>query len=93
MSIASLIEALFKLHINAKNSGKSFYYKNIISVLSHPLIKKVLNPDALIEQILKINFIYINRSIFANLSEKLSVKTELIDFLFDDWGNDAKCCS
>ncbi len=87
MSISSLIETLFKLHTNTKNNA--FYYKNVIAVLNHPLIKKIVSTDQITNLILKHNYIFFNKSTFLKLTKKLAINAENISFLFDDWQNNA----
>lgn len=84
MTISSLLENLFSLHTNSKNKD-SFYYKNVVSILNHPLIKLIVNTSKTIDEIFKNNFIYINANRLISLNEDL----KKIDFLFCNWKDSA----
>ncbi len=85
MPLASLFERLFKIH---KVSGNSFYYKDIVSVLTHQFIRPLLIVDKhdfgieITQYINKNNIVYLN----TNTLVEIAPKTEsLLKLLFADW--------
>lgn len=88
MSVSSVLESIFKLH-TTKNSGGSFYYKNIIQLLSYPGFSKILNGKKIINEILKNNFIYLNSTLIRKLVARLQLEFNGIAFLFENWNNSA----
>ncbi|MCG9973174.1 PD-(D/E)XK nuclease family protein [Christiangramia crocea] len=58
--INSLFESLFQIHIN---KSENYYYKDIISIISHPSLSPILNhnAEALIDRIHSENLIYLNQ--------------------------------
>ena len=89
MSVTSLIENVFKLHSNSKNSGESFYYKSIVNVLNHSSFNQIQSGKEIIDEILKNNFIYLNEGLIKRLAEKLEINLDTIEFLFENWQNSA----
>ena len=82
-STASLFDNLLKLHSENK---KSFYYKNLISILSHELIAPLLSN--LEGDICKI--ITQNNIVYANLKTLIKYNksnTEIFSLLFEGWDN------
>ena len=88
MPIISLIESFFKLHNDLKNSNGSFYYKHVLSILNHSLIKGILETDELVNQILKNNFVYLKKMSIQKLMHYTSINLNSILFLFDDMQDD-----
>jgi ATP-dependent helicase/nuclease subunit B len=85
--LASLFDQLFALH---KDSGTSFYYKNVIAVLSHQFIRPLFINEKrdLAEGI--IENIHVNNLVFLTPADliKLEPKKEgLITLLFNSWKN------
>lgn len=83
--LASLFESLFNLH---KNPSKSFYYKEVINIISHPFIRPLFYGDAtdyasvIIETIQTNNIIYLNEVRLKEIANKCH---HIIDVLFTDW--------
>ena len=84
-SVSSLFYKLFKLHTKARST---FYYKEIISLLTHELIKPLFDyqgvnySDLIIEKINKENIVNIKLEFLINNSE---FHKELIILLFKNW--------
>ena len=82
-STASLFDNLLKLHSDNK---KSYYYKNIISILSHELITPLLNTSE--GDICKI--IHTNNIVYSNLNTLIKINKsnrEILELLLNDWDN------
>ncbi|GGZ74951.1 PD-(D/E)XK nuclease family protein [Algibacter mikhailovii] len=83
--LASLFEGLLNLH---KNNSNSFYYKDIINIISHQFIRPLLQIDGqdfasiLIDAIEHNNLIFIKHSRLKELSQSAN---HIIDLLFLDW--------
>lgn len=83
--LASLFEALFHIH---KNPTKTFYYKDVINILSHQFIRPLFNVEnidyasKIIETINNNNLIYLTTERLKQIAKK-SNKT--IDLLFSNW--------
>ncbi len=84
--LASLFEALFHLH---KTNTISFYYKDVINIISHQyirplfLIEKVDYASKLIETIDENNLIYLTSD---RLKQIANNSNSLIELLFSNWG-------
>lgn len=89
--LSSLFEQLFGTH---KNNPESFYFKDIIDLLSHPSIYNIFETDTgnnsnhIIGYIQKNNLAYIT----VNQLKKIAHKQlhYLIDLLFNSWKNEPK---
>ena len=82
-STASLFDNLLKLHSENK---KSFYYKNVISILSHELIAPLLNTSE--GDICKI--IHTNNIVYSNLNTLIKINKsnrEILELLLSNWDN------
>ena len=82
-STASLFDNLLKLHSENK---KSFYYKNVISILSHELIVPLLNTSD--GDICKI--INTNNIVYPNLKTLIKINKsnrEILELLLSAWDN------
>ena len=82
-STASLFDNLLKLHSENK---KSFYYKNVISILSHELIVPLLNTSD--GDICKI--INTNNIVYPNLNTLIKINKsnrEILELLLSAWDN------
>jgi ATP-dependent helicase/nuclease subunit B len=82
----SLVDSLFKLHINASNNASanpSFYHKDVTSVLQnsylHSIIDKTLS-DRLIRDIKKNNYSYISLKEIYSLVKQ--TKSDTLDLIF-----------
>lgn len=85
--LATLFETLFKLH---KSQKKSFYYKDVIAVVSNPYIKPLFVENDVehsfnIElHIRQNNVIYLTLDSLYNICK---TKTDLINLLFGEWND------
>ncbi|MFY0712228.1 PD-(D/E)XK nuclease family protein [Seonamhaeicola sp. NFXS20] len=83
--LASLFKALFHLH---KKPSKSYYYKDIINIISHQFIRPLFNINAtdyaskIIETIDSNNLIYITSNRLKDIAKESS---QIIDILFVNW--------
>ena len=83
--LASLFENLFSVH---KNKPYKFYYKDVISILSHPSIYPLFQiasnniSSNIIEHLQKNNLVYIT---VTELKQLVNSHTEIIDLLFRSW--------
>lgn len=83
--LASLFETLFKIH---KTTSKSVYYKDVISIVSNPLVKPLFNDnggncsDSISQYIQENNVAYLRSD---NLKTICDTKIQLIDILFSAW--------
>lgn len=83
--IQLFISKLFKLHINAikkNNSSYIFYYKDVLELLSNPIIKSLLNANQLIQKIKSSNYSYITHQKINDLQEN---KNLLFELIFEKW--------
>ncbi len=96
--LASLFEHLFHIH---KNSNESFYYKDVVNLISHQFIRPLFYADdidyasTIIQTIDDNNLIYITIERLKEITN--SAKNNLIDILFNNWNksidNALKNCS
>lgn len=80
-----LVAKLFKLHNNAllRNAQSYvFYYKDVLDVLSNPVIESYVNANALIGIIKKNNYTFITHQKVISLQEETN---PLFDLLFQKW--------
>ena len=89
MPIAQLFDIILKMHVNAKRqaSNSTFYYKDVVRVLSHASIKKIAQTDDVINEVLKNNYIFINHDILSTLINTEGTIDSIL-FLFSNWEND-----
>lgn len=88
--IASLFEKLFYLH---KTSNTSFYYKDVISILSHQNIICLFESNSKTKVSEIIETIQTNNLVYLNLEQLKTLSTpfeEIIDILFSSWENNAE---
>ncbi|WP_339917862.1 PD-(D/E)XK nuclease family protein [Yeosuana marina] len=84
--LASLFEHLFHIH---KTSNQSFYYKDVINLISHQFVRPLFYKDGndyastIIETINDNNLIYITIGQLRAITD--SAKNNLIDILFNHW--------
>jgi len=80
-----LIAKLFKLHSNALTRNASsyvMYYKDVLDILTHPLIEPFVNANELVYRINKNNYTFITHK---KLEELHPQGNELFQFLFKKW--------
>ena len=80
-----LIAKLFKMHSNAISrnpSGYVFYYKDVLDILTHPLVEPYLDATALVRSINSNNYSFITQK---KLIELQVIHNELFCLLFDKW--------
>ena len=84
-----LLAKLFKLHTNALTrnpSGYVMYYKDVLDVLTHPLVEPYVNANELVSIINKNNYSFITHK---KLVELYSKENELFSLLFQKWNADS----
>ena len=84
-----LLAKLFKLHTNALTrnpSGYVMYYKDVLDVLTHPLVEPYVNSNELVFIINKNNYSFITHK---KLVELYSKENELFSLLFQKWNADS----
>ena len=82
-----LIAKLFKMHTNAlTRNSKSyvFYYKEVLDILTHPLLESYLNTSDLVYRINQNNYTFIVHSKLEDLHPN---GNELFQLLFQKWEN------
>jgi len=82
-----LVAKLFKMHTNAvTRNAKSyvFYYKDVLDILTHPLLESYLNTSDLVYRINQNNYTFIVHSKLADLHPN---GNELFHLLFQKWEN------
>lgn len=80
-----LIAKLFKLHSNAlSRNSESYvmYYKDVLDILTHPLIEPYANANALVNKINKNNYTFITHKKLTELQAEPNV---LFEMLFRKW--------
>ncbi|PWI30600.1 PD-(D/E)XK nuclease family protein [Flavobacteriaceae bacterium LYZ1037] len=85
--LASLFEKIFDLH---KTTNKSFYYKDVISILSHQNINCLFQNNKvsdIIKTIQTNNLVYLNLEQLKTLS---SPSEDIMTLLFSSWENSAE---
>ena len=87
--LASLFEQLFALH---KKTTDTYYYKDIIALLSHQYIRPLFSKEdgnyaiALIETIKKNNLVYLS---ISDLKTYLKNDYQILELIFSNWLNNA----
>lgn len=82
---ASLFEQLLLLH---KNNRKSFYYKDVIGLLSHPFVRSLFRVggsdmvNTIIGEINTNNIMYLSKDALVKIAGE---KETLLDLLFESW--------
>jgi hypothetical protein len=88
--LASLFEQLFAVH---KKASQTFYYKDVIALLSHQYIRPLFSigeinyATDLIETIKKNNIVYVS---LAELKGYSKNNFSILELLFTNWNNNAK---
>jgi len=80
-----LVAKLFKMHNNAllrNASSYVFYYKDVLDVLSNPIVESYVNAASLVGVIKKNNYTFITHQKVISLQEK---SNPLFDLLFQKW--------
>ncbi|GAA4968596.1 PD-(D/E)XK nuclease family protein [Algibacter aquimarinus] len=83
--LASLFDSLFHIH---KTSTSSFYFKDVINIISHQFIRPlfIINgvdyASKIVETIDSNNLVYLNIERLKRLADK---SNEIINLLFSDW--------
>ena len=89
--LASLFEALFKIH---KTDTKQLYYKDVISIVSHQVIQPLFEGNEIIDYIQNHNMVYVSVDKLKTLAPN---KVDIIELLFQSWDNNPdkaiKSCS
>lgn len=85
-----LISKLFKLHHNAKqrnDKSYTFYYKEVLAILNHPLIEPYCQAQEVVQVINSNNFTFFSREkLFQLYAEKYPNSTNtLFELLFARW--------
>jgi hypothetical protein len=80
-----LIAKLFKAHTNAISRNASsyvFYYKDVLDILTHPLIESYINAKELVNRINQNNYTFIVHKRILELQEN---QNELFQLIFQKW--------
>lgn len=91
--IAGFFNALFQLHLNRTSDENTFYYKDFLNVLQHPLIHSYWSNNNEINNILN-QLIFQNKTIFISKNEINTlvkhdkILIEFFDLLFGNWNNE-----
>ncbi|MDU8884759.1 PD-(D/E)XK nuclease family protein [Yeosuana sp. MJ-SS3] len=95
--ISNLFETFFRIH---KYASKEFYYKDVISIICHPLIRPLFFVNDvdistnLIQRIQSNNLVYLN---LGQLNQITQINIKTVDLLFSDLDNNPaaalKVCS
>ncbi|WP_163409998.1 PD-(D/E)XK nuclease family protein [Flavobacterium ajazii] len=84
-----LIAKLFRMHVNAlsrNNTSYVLYYKEVLEILTHPLIQPYARTSQLVKIIKENNYTFITHS---KLNELNFNPSELFNLLFQKWDNGA----
>ncbi len=88
--IQFLINRLFKLHTYAngqKSNSYTFYYKDVLEVLSNPFVEPFVKANGTANTIKINNFTFINHKKLFELQKE--EKTDLFNLIFEQWPTDA----
>ncbi|MES2812852.1 MAG: PD-(D/E)XK nuclease family protein [Bacteroidota bacterium] len=80
-----LVAKLFKMHNNAllrNATSYVFYYKDVLDVLSNPIVESYVNANSLVGVIKKNNYTFITHQKVISLQDK---SNKLFDLLFQKW--------
>ncbi|MEI7508213.1 MAG: PD-(D/E)XK nuclease family protein [Flavobacterium sp.] len=80
-----LIAKLFKMHTNALSRNAAsyiFYYKDVLDILTHPLIQSYINAKELVNRINQNNYTFILQKRILELQGN---QNELFQLLFQKW--------
>ena len=87
-SVSSIFYKIFKIHLNHSNK---YYYKDVISILSHELIRPLFQKENLNYCDNIINHINKNNSLYIDLNYLIPIVKEkdyIVNILFKKWSND-----
>ena len=82
-----LIAKMFKMHTNALSRNAKnyvFYYKDVLDILTHPLVENYANTNALVNVINENNYTFISHQKLMELNPNPS---DLFLLLFQKWEN------
>lgn len=88
--IQFLVNRLFKLHTYAngqKSNSYTFYYKDVLEVLSNPFVEPFVKANETANTIKINNFTFINHKKLFELQKE--EKTDLFNLIFEQWPTDA----
>lgn len=91
--LASLFEQLFALH---KKEKKSFYHKDVVSILSHQSIRPLFVVNDVHYSQIVLDTISTNNLAYLTIKKLKSIipeKEDLIELIFDNWNNPEKAIS
>lgn len=84
-----LILNIIRLHYNASKrteASYTFYYKDVIAVLNHPLIEPYVGSENLIQKIRNNNFTFFNYNTLLRLKDsEEQINVELFELLLKPW--------
>lgn len=83
-----LIHKLFKMHTNAvkrSESSYTFYYKEVLDILSHPLVEPYVAASDLVQRINTYNITFLSNKKLFELHPEANV---LFQYLFKPWGTE-----
>mgnify|MGYP002639422389 CR=1 FL=1 len=79
----TFFEQILSLHVNP---SKTFYYKNVLSILNHPLASKLIqNSRAIIKSISKENLTHLSFSRLTELNG--SSDNKMLELIFGEWND------
>jgi len=81
-----LVQKLFKLHTNALNRNEksyTLYYREVLDILTHPLVEPYVGADELIETINRNNITFLSHSKLFDIQGENP--TEYFKLLFERW--------
>ncbi len=84
-----LISKLFKLHANAlqrSETSYTFYYKEVLDILTHPLVEPYCNAGPVVKVINQNNITFLSQKKFVEINQQ---RSELFQLLFERWEHDA----
>ncbi|MFN3755427.1 MAG: PD-(D/E)XK nuclease family protein [Flavobacterium sp.] len=84
-----LIHKIFKMQLNAQKRNRSnaiFYHKDVLEVLSHPLLNSFFNSMQLVNHLKKNNISFLT---FSKLYELQEFKDDMFNFIFKPWEGSA----
>ncbi len=84
-----LVQKLFKMHTNAINRNEksyTLYYREVLDILTHPLVEPYIGADTLVDIINRNNFTFFS---LAKLFEIHGDATPFFRLLFERWDNNA----
>jgi hypothetical protein len=85
-----LVSLLFKLHNNTLKRNATqivFYYKDLLNILNHPLVKPYINGNKLVETINHVNFTFIP---IKKLFEIYNQDNPFFEALFQSWNSNGE---